>query len=192
VLFAIPDAQHETNHAEIAIPALASLYLKHDFNATVQGLTSVPPSDRPPVGIVFWAFRVMVGLGLLMAAVVAWSLVLRFRGGMERSRAFLATTVAMLPAGFAAVIAGWTVTEVGRQPWVVYGLLRTRDAVSPSIAGHDVVLSLAAYIVVYLVIFGAGIYYMVRLVRAGPPAVVEARDAGPGERPARPLSGAHA
>jgi cytochrome d ubiquinol oxidase subunit I len=192
VLFAIPDSKNETNHAEIAIPALASLYLKHDVDASVEGLKSVPPSERPPVGIVFWAFRVMVGLGLLMAAVVAWSFVLRFRGGMERSRAFLATTVAMLPVGFIAVIAGWTVTEVGRQPWVVYGLLRTRDAVSPSITGHDVLLSLAAYILVYLVIFGAGIYYMVRLAKAGPPAETEARDAALDERPARPMSGARA
>jgi cytochrome bd ubiquinol oxidase subunit I len=192
VLFAIPDARNETNHFEIAIPALASLYLKHDLNATVQGLKSVPPADRPPVGYVFWAFRVMVGLGVLMLAVVAWSMVLRFRGGMENSRAFQRVCVAMLPVGFLAVLAGWTVTEVGRQPWVVHGLLRTRDAVSPSITGHDVAISLICYIAVYLVIFGAGTYYMVRLVRKGPPADAEARDATLAERPARPLSAADA
>ncbi|MEP7063935.1 MAG: cytochrome ubiquinol oxidase subunit I [Betaproteobacteria bacterium] len=192
VLFAIPDARNETNHFEIAIPALASLYLKHDLNATVQGLKSVPPADRPPVGYVFWAFRVMVGLGLLMLAVVAWSMVLRFRGGMENSPAFQRVCIAMLPAGFVAVIAGWMVTEVGRQPWVVHGLLRTRDAVSPSITGHDVVISLICYIVVYLVIFGAGTYYMLRLVRKGPPAEADARDATLNERPARPMSAADA
>jgi cytochrome d ubiquinol oxidase subunit I len=190
VLFAIPDARNETNHFEIAIPALASLYLKHDVDATVQGLKSVPASERPPVGYVFWAFRLMVGLGLLMFALVAWSVVLRFRGGMENSPRFQAACVAMLPAGFLAVLAGWTVTEVGRQPWVVYGLLRTRDAVSPSITGHDVLISLACYIVVYLVIFGAGTYYMVRLVKRGPPTEADIHDATLTERPARPMSAA--
>ena len=190
VLFAIPDARNETNHYEIAIPALASLYLKHDFDATVQGLKSVPAADRPPVGYVFWAFRLMVGLGLLMLAVVAWSVLLRYRGGMEHSRAFQAACVAMLPTGFLAVLAGWTVTEVGRQPWVVYGLLRTRDAVSPSLTGHDVVISLGCYIVVYLIIFGAGTYYMVRLVKKGPPSDISMHDATLTERPARPLSAA--
>ncbi len=190
VLFAIPDARNETNHFEIAIPALASLYLKHDFNATVQGLKSVPPADRPPVGYVFWAFRLMVGLGVVMLAMVAWSVALRFRGGMEHSRAFLAACLLMLPAGFLAVLAGWTVTEVGRQPWAVYGLLRTRDAVSPSITGSDVVLSLIGYVVVYLVIFGSGTYYMARLVRKGPSADPPPNLPELHERPARPLSAA--
>jgi cytochrome d ubiquinol oxidase subunit I len=98
----------------------------------------------------------------------------------------------MTPAGFAAVIAGWIVTEVGRQPWVVYGLLRTRDAVSPSLTGGDVVISLVLYIAVYAIVFGAGIMYMTRLAKAGPPEHVEARDARLAERPARPLSGADA
>ncbi len=98
----------------------------------------------------------------------------------------------MLPAGFVAVIAGWTVTEVGRQPWVVYGLMRTRDAVSPSLTGFDVLLSLALYMLVYVFVFGAGVYYMVRLARAGPPEHVDAREPKLGERPARPLSGAGA
>jgi len=98
----------------------------------------------------------------------------------------------MLPAGFVAVLAGWTVTEVGRQPWVVYGLMRTRDAVSPSLTGSDVLLSFALYVVVYLIIFGAGIFYMARLVRAGPPAHVDMREPNLEERPARQLSGARA
>jgi len=97
-----------------------------------------------------------------------------------------------LPAGFVAVLAGWTVTEVGRQPWVVYGLMRTRDAVSPSLTGADVLLSIALYVAVYLIIFGAGIFYMARLARSGPPAHVEMREPHLTERPARPLSGAHA
>ncbi|MEO8849499.1 MAG: cytochrome ubiquinol oxidase subunit I [Casimicrobiaceae bacterium] len=192
VLFAIPDARDEKNRYEIAIPGLASLYLKHDVNASVQGLKSVPPGDRPPVGYVFWAFRLMVGLGLLMLGLIVWSNVLRFGSGMENSRLFQAACVAMLPAGFLAVIAGWTTTEVGRQPWVVYGLLRTRDAVSPSLTGSDVLISLICYIVVYLIIFGAGTYYMVHLARKGPPTDAPTYDAKLDERPARPLSGAEA
>jgi len=96
----------------------------------------------------------------------------------------------MAPAGFVAVVAGWTVTEVGRQPWVVYGLLRTRDAVSPSITGFDVLLSLLMYMAVYAVIFSAGLYYLFRIARAGPPTELEARDARLSERPARPMSAA--
>ena len=96
----------------------------------------------------------------------------------------------MIPLGFVAVIAGWVVTEVGRQPWVVYGLMRTRDAVSPSLTGTDVLLSLLLYMAVYAVVFGAGLYYLVRLVRAGPPESLAAREPALGERPARPLSAA--
>lgn len=188
VLFAIPDEAQERNRLEIAIPALASVYLKHDVEATVQGLKSVGPGDRPPVLPVFIAFRVMVGLGLLMLGLVIWAGILHWREQLFVSRAFHNACIAMIPAGFAAVIAGWTVTEVGRQPWVVYGLLRTRDAVSPSLTGADVAVSLVLYVSVYLVVFGAGIYYMARMARKGPPDHVEIRDARMAERPARPLS----
>ena len=191
VLFAVPDEANERNRFEVAIPALASLYLKHDFDATVQGLKSVARSDRPPVVPVFYAFRLMVGIGLLMLALVLWAAVLHWRGRLFDSRLFHKACVAMAPAGFIAVVAGWTVTEVGRQPWVVHGLLRTRDAVSPSLTTADVATSLALYVLVYLIVFGAGIYYMARLARAGPPDEVEIRDARLGERPARPLSAAH-
>ena len=192
VLFAVPDEARERNHFEIAIPALASLYLKHDFDATVQGLKSVPPADRPPVLPVFYAFRVMVGLGLLMLAMVVWAGILHWRGRLFDTRAFQNACIAMIPAGFVAVVAGWTVTEVGRQPWIVYGLMRTRDAVSPSLTGANVALSLALYVIVYLIVFGAGIYYMARVARAGPPEHVDIRDARLTERPARPLSAAEA
>ncbi len=190
VLFAIPDARNETNHAELAIPGLASIYLKHDVDGVVQGLKSVAPADRPPVGYVFWAFRLMVGIGVTMFALVAWSWWLRWRGQLFVSRPFQNACIAMFPAGFVAVIAGWTVTEVGRQPWVVYGLLRTRDAVSPSITGTDVVISLSLYILVYLAVYGAGLFYMARLAVKGPSANTNARDAKLDERPARPLSAA--
>ena len=190
VLFAIPDAASESNALEVAIPGLASVYLMHDVNGVVKGLKAFAPADRPPVAIVFWAFRIMVGVGVLMLAVAAWGAWLRLRGHLYDSSAFLFVCNFMAPAGFVAVVAGWTVTEVGRQPWVVYGLLRTRDAVSPSITGFDVLLSLLMYMAVYAVIFSAGLYYLFRIARAGPPTETEARDAKLSERPARPLSAA--
>ncbi|MGE5168946.1 MAG: cytochrome ubiquinol oxidase subunit I [Rudaea sp.] len=191
VLFAIPDQQEERNRAEVSIPALASVYLGHSPNAQIQGLKSVPPIDRPPVAPVFFAFRIMVGIGILMLVVAYWGVYLRWRGRLFTTRAFQNACLAMLPAGFVAVLAGWTVTEVGRQPWVVYGLMRTADGVSPSLTGGDVLASLALYLVVYLIVFGAGIFYMVRLARAGPPAQVDLREPTLVERPARPISGAH-
>jgi len=191
VLFALPDEERERNRLEVSIPALASFYLKHSTDAVIDGLKSVPPADRPPVAPVFFAFRIMVGIGLLMLATAIWGLWLRWRGGrLYTTRGFQNLCIAMLPAGFVAVVAGWTVTEVGRQPWVVYGLMRTRDAVSPSLTGSDVLLSLALYLAVYVVVFGAGVFYMVRLARAGPPEHVEPREPKLGERPARPLSAA--
>jgi cytochrome d ubiquinol oxidase subunit I len=125
-----------------------------------------------------------------MLATAYWGLWLRWRGRLFTSRAYQNACIAMLPTGFIAVLAGWTVTEVGRQPWVVYGLMRTRDAVTPSLTGADVLLSIALYVVVYLIVFGAGIFYMVRLARAGPPEHVDLREPRLEERPARPLSGA--
>ena len=190
VLFALPDEHAERNHYEIAIPGLASIYLKHDVDGVVPGLKSVAAGDRPPVLPVFFAFRIMVGIGVLMLLVAVWGGWLRWRGRLFDTPGFLRTCVLMMPAGFVAVIAGWTVTEVGRQPWVIYGLLRTRDAVSPSLTGLDVVLSLSAYALVYAIVFGAGLYYMVQLARRGPPEHVDARDARMSERPARPMSAA--
>src|SRR5438874_8690184 len=192
VLFAIPDQAREQNHFEISIPGLASVYLTHSRDGVVTGLKSAAPNDRPPIIPVFFGFRIMVGIGVLMLAVAVWGLWLRWRGRLFTTRAYLNACIAMLPAGFIAVLAGWTVTEVGRQPWVVYGLLRTRDAVTPSISGGDVLVSLALYAIVYAVVFGAGLFYMLPVARVGPPDHVDLRDAKLGERPARPLSGADA
>ena len=192
VLFALPDEKAERNRFEVAIPALASYYLAHSTDAVIKGLKEAAPADRPPVVPVFFGFRIMVGIGLLMLATAVWGLWLRWRGRLFTSRAYQNACIAMLPAGFIAVLAGWTVTEVGRQPWIVQGLLRTRDAVTPSLTGTDVLVSLALYAVVYAIVFGAGLYYMVKLARAGPPDRVELRDAKLAERPARPLSGADA
>ena len=190
VLFAIPDEKAERNFAEISIPTLASYYLGHSADAVIKGLKEAPAEERPPVAPVFFAFRIMVGIGILMLVTACWGLWLRWRDRLFTTRAYHNACLAMLPAGFVAVIAGWTVTEVGRQPWVVYGLMRTRDAVSPSLTGSDVLISIALYILVYLVVFGAGIFYMVRLARAGPPEHVDLREPNLDERPARPLSGA--
>ena len=188
VLFAIPDEAREQNHLEIAIPGFASVYLTHSRDGVVPGLKSAVAGDRPPVAPVFFGFRVMVGIGLLMLAVAIWGLWLRWRDRLFTTRAYLNACIAMLPAGFIAVLAGWTVTEVGRQPWIVYGLMRTRDAVTPSVTGGDVLVSLLLYLIVYAVVFGAGIFYMAKVARGGPPSEVELRDAKLAERPARPLS----
>jgi cytochrome d ubiquinol oxidase subunit I len=167
ILFGIPDSEAETVHAAIAIPNLSSLILHHDWNAPVEGLKTVPRDRRPPVGIVFWSFRIMVGMGMLMLLLGLWSLLARFRKGLYGWTLFHRFALLMGPSGFVAVIAGWVTTEVGRQPWVIYGLLRTRDAVSP-IAAPGVTGSLAAFAIVYFAVFSAGILYILRLMRAPP------------------------
>ncbi len=189
LLFAIPDQAAETNHFEVGIPGLASLILKHDVSGVVPGLKDWAPEDRPPVAVVFWSFRVMVGIGVLMLAVAVISLFLRWRGTLYESRWFLRMCTFMLPMPFIAVLAGWITTEVGRQPWVLYGLIRTEDAVSPSLTGGAAFVSLISFIVVYALIFFAGGYYISRLVRSGP----EAEEAPTPEnlrRPSRPMSAA--
>ncbi|NEX63943.1 cytochrome ubiquinol oxidase subunit I [Noviherbaspirillum galbum] len=168
-IFAIPDEAAETNHFEIAIPKLASIYLTHDINGEVKGLKAFPREDRPPVAIVYFAFRIMVGIGLLMLATVGTGLVLWKTGKLFESRWYLKLCMLVSPIGFIAVLAGWTTTEVGRQPWVIYGLMRTRDGVTPSLTTLDVGISLAAYMLSYLVIFGGGFILLRRLVRIGPP-----------------------
>ena len=167
-----PDRATAANLWEISIPKLGSLITAGRADAEVRGLKDVPPADRPPVAVVFWAFRVMVGLGLAMIGLGAWGVWRVWRGGLERARLFLAACVAMGPAGFVSVIAGWTVAEVGRQPYVVYGVLRTSDAVSPITQG-EVSVSLLAFMAVYALIFGFGALYILRLMRVGPLAGAE-------------------
>jgi cytochrome bd ubiquinol oxidase subunit I len=167
-LFAIPDEINETNHYSVAIPVLGSLILAHDPNATIKGLKDWPPQDRPPVAIPFFAFRIMVGIGVIMFGLVLTSWWLRLKGRLFETRWFLRACQFVAPLGFVAVLAGWITTEVGRQPWTVYGLLRTADSVSPSLTGTDVWISLAGYILVYLIMFPAGVLIMGRLVRRGP------------------------
>ena len=166
-LFAIPDQKAETNHAAIEVPLLGSLILTHDLNGEVPGLKQWKPQDLPPVIVPFFAFRIMVGLGLVMFAIVLVALFLRWRGRLYDSDWFLRVCLWATPIGFFAVLAGWTTTEVGRQPWTVYGVMRTADSVTPSLTGTDVLASLLGYIVVYLIMFPTGALLMARVVRNG-------------------------
>jgi cytochrome d ubiquinol oxidase subunit I len=167
ILFGWPDMQQERTRYAVEVPKLGSLILTHDWNGTVRGLKEWPREDRPNSTIVFWSFRVMVGAGLAMLAVGAWSLVLRARRRLYAQPWLLRTSVALSPIGIIAVLAGWITTEVGRQPYTVYGLLRTADSAS-SIDAAAVGASLAAFVLVYFAVFGAGAFYMLRLMYKEP------------------------
>jgi len=160
------------------VPKIGSWITAGQVDAKVEGLKAFPPRDRPPVFIVFWAFRVMVGLGLAMIGLGVWGALLCWRGMPERSRPFLRACVAMGPAGFVSVIAGWIVAEVGRQPFVIYGVLRTADAVSPVGAGQ-VSASLLAFIATYAIIFSVGGLYILRLIAKGPSPAPATADTEP-------------
>ncbi|MBI1361019.1 MAG: cytochrome ubiquinol oxidase subunit I [Alphaproteobacteria bacterium] len=169
ILFGLPDQSAGEVKDSIEIPKLGSLILKHDPNAPMAGLDTVPRADWPPVPIVFWSFRVMVGLGVLMLALGLFALVQRFRGKLYDSNLLNRFAIVMGPAGFVAVLAGWITTEVGRQPYAIYGLLRTSNAVGP-VAAPALAASLAAFAVVYFVVFGAGLFYILRLMSHPPHA----------------------
>jgi cytochrome d ubiquinol oxidase subunit I len=179
VLFGWPDEKTATVEYAISIPKASSLILKHDLDAPLAGLDTVPKTDWPPVAIVFWSFRIMVGLGFLMLGLAGLSLLARLRHRLHDWRLLHALAVTMGPAGFVAVIAGWVTTEVGRQPYTVYGLLRTVDSASP-LQAPAVAASLVAFIVVYFAVFGAGAVYILRLM-SRPPQIDEPEpEAGPG------------
>jgi cytochrome bd ubiquinol oxidase subunit I len=187
VLFAWPDEKAETNRFEIAIPKAGSLILKHDPDGLFPGLKSVPPSERPPLVPVFFAFRSMVGIGLLMIAIGLTGAWLWWRGRLFDTRWYLVPVAWSWWLGFVAVISGWIVTESGRQPWVAYGILRTADAISP-VPGGSVATTLALFVLVYGVVFAMGIYYINRLINKGPEGrAIEPPEAG---TPVRPLSAA--
>ena len=180
ILFGIPDSAAQTVHYAIEVPKASSLILKHDPDAPLAGLDTIAPENRPPVGIVFWAFRVMVGLGFAMVGLGLWSLVQRLRGRLYDTAWLHRAAVLLGPAGFVAVLAGWVVTEVGRQPFTVYGLLRTASSASP-LDAPAVAGSLAAFALTYFSVFGAGIWYLLRLMRKAP----EAHEPPPPEVPTR-------
>jgi cytochrome d ubiquinol oxidase subunit I len=185
-LFAIPDQDAETNHSAIEVPLLGSLILTHDLNGVVPGLKDFPREDRAPVIFPFFAFRIMVGIGFLMLALVAVGLLLRLRHKLFDTLWFLKALMWATPLGFIAVVAGWTTTETGRQPWTVYGVLRTADSVTPSLTGFDVLLSLLGYMAVYLIMFPTGLWFVLRIVRGGVAAEEEAMPVE-GGRPAAPV-----
>ena len=167
VLFGWPDQDEETTKYGLEIPRLSSLILTHDLNGEVKGLKAWPKEERPPAAWVFFSFRVMVGMGLLMIATGLMALILFFRKRLFDTRWFQYWCTALTPAGFIAVLAGWFVTEIGRQPWVVYGVLRTAEAASP-VMRAPIAVSLLSFILIYGFIFGAGAFYIVRLIRKGP------------------------
>lgn len=189
LLFAWPDEDAESNRFELGIPVLGSVIITHDADGVVRGLKDWKRQDRPPVAIPFFSFRLMVGVGVAMVALVIYGGWVWRRGGLADARGLHLLCELASPLGFVAVIAGWVTTEVGRQPWVVYGLMRTKDAVTPSLSGGDVLMSLGVYVIAYLVIFGAGGSFMGRLLRAGPTEKRPDAQRRIGT-PARPLSAA--
>jgi cytochrome d ubiquinol oxidase subunit I len=190
-LFGWPDMQAETTHYALKVPHLGSLILTHDWNGQFPGLKEFAPEDRPNSTVVFWSFRIMVGLGLLMLLLGIWSAWLRWRGTLYQSKAFLRFAMWMGPSGLIALLAGWFTTEIGRQPWIVYGVMRTKDAVS----NHSALtmgVTLTLFVIVYFSVFGVGTSYMLKLVGKGPEEADELaeKDDRQSRRPARPLSAA--
>jgi cytochrome d ubiquinol oxidase subunit I len=167
ILFGWPDMEAEKTLYEVAIPELGSLILTHDWNGVVRGLKDWPKEDRPNALILFWSFRIMVGIGFLMLGLGLWSLWGRLRKTLYDTKLLHIAALLMGPMGFVAVLAGWITTEAGRQPYTVYGLLRTAESAAP-IAAEAVGASLIAFIVVYFTVFGAGVFYLLRLM-AKPP-----------------------
>ncbi len=186
-LFGIPDRDAQKNHFEVSIPGVGNLIQGVPKDEVIKGLDSWAREDQPPPFIPFFGFRIMVGLGLLMIGLGAWGAVLIWRKKIFDSPLFLRFAVLMGPAGFIAVLAGWMVTEVGRQPWVVYGVLKTRDAVSPVIASQ-VATSLIAYVLVYSVVFTAGAIFILRLMAEGPVAAVTEPSPSGQRSPGTPLA----
>jgi len=185
-LFALPNEETESNDFSIAIPGLSSLLITHSWDGLYPGLKDFPPQDRPPVTPVFFAFRIMVGMGVLMLLVGWVGAWLWARGRLFTTRWYLDITQYVWPLGFIAILSGWYVTEIGRQPWVAYGILRTADAASP-VAGSAVLTSLVLFVLVYTCVFGIGVYYINRLIEHGPTGEA----AKPPEAlPSRPLAAA--
>lgn len=169
VLFAIPDKEAQKNHYEVKIPYLSGLILTHSLDGEVKGLKNWAPEDQPYVPIVFWAFRIMVGIGMLMVLVGIFSAYKYFKKQQfaPESKWFHRLWMMMMPMGFIALLAGWFVTETGRQPWTVYGVIRTAESMSP-VAAQQVATTLIGFIVLYTFIFGAGTFYIIKLILKGP------------------------
>jgi cytochrome d ubiquinol oxidase subunit I len=186
-IFAWPDEKSETNRFEISIPRGSSLILKHDPNGLFPGLKDVPPSDRPPLLNVFFGFRIMLAIGFYMIGAALFGAYLWWRGRLFETRWYLRIVANTWWSGFVAVIAGWVVTESGRQPWLVQGILRTADAISP-VPASSIATTLALFVLAYGVVFSMGIYYINRLINGGPQgrAIEESESL-----PSRPIAAAH-
>lgn len=182
ILFGIPNEKEKRVDYAIEIPKASSFILKHDWNAPLAGLDTIPDDREPPVSIVFWSFRIMVGIGMLMLAIGAWSLFARLRGKLYDWHWLHRAAIAMGPSGFVAVLAGWITTEVGRQPYTVYGLLRTAESASP-LAAPAVAASLIAFVIVYFAVFGFGTWYIIKLMGKG----VEQHEPDPGDAASGPI-----
>jgi cytochrome d ubiquinol oxidase subunit I len=165
LLFALPSRDEQANSFEFGIPNLASIILTHHADGEVPGITEAAPQEQPPVSIVFWSFRIMVGIGVLMILVGIWGLVQRVRGKLAEPGWMHQAMLWMIPAPFVAVIAGWFTTEVGRSPWLVYGVIDHAQGVTPSLTGGMALASLIGYAIVYAVVYSAGLYYLVETVR---------------------------
>ena len=167
ILFGIPNAEEKRIDYAVQIPYLSSMILKHHWDAPLDGLDTIPDDEEPPVATVFWSFRVMVGLGFAMLGLGVWAAWRRLRGRLYHTPLLHRAALLMGPMGFVAVLAGWITTEVGRQPFTVYGLLRTSDSLAP-VAAPAVAASLIAFIVVYFFLFGAGTFYLLRMMNKAP------------------------
>ena len=192
ILFGWPDMEAEKTLYKVEIPRLGGLILTHSLDGQYKGLSEFAREDRPNATVVFWSFRVMVGLGILMLLLGVWSLWLRWRSVFYEQSSFLRFAVWMGPSGLIAILAGWYTTEIGRQPWIVYGVMRTRDAVS----NHSALAlstTLIIFIVMYFAVFGTGISYIIKLVAKGPGSGEHAPGhtaLGQSHRPSRPMSAA--
>jgi len=178
ILFGIPNSEEKRIDYAIQIPKLSSLILKHDLNAPLDGLDTIPDSEEPPVGIVFWSFRVMVAIGFAMLGVGLWGLWRRWKQALYDDQWLWRVTLLMGPSGFIAVLAGWITTEVGRQPYTVYGLLRTSESLAP-VAAPAVSASLLSFIVVYFFVFGAGTIFLLKMMNKSPGTARLGLRAGP-------------
>lgn len=166
-LFAILDQENQENHYEIKIPKLASIILTHEINGKIKGLKSFSKEEQPPVSIVFWSFRIMVAIGFAMIFTGIMASILYFKKKLYDNKWFLRWCAFLTPSGFIAVLSGWFVTEVGRQPYTVYGFIKTSDSLSP-VFGTQIAISLAIFIIVYTLIFGTASYYIIKLIKKGP------------------------
>ena len=173
LLFGWPNDVDEKMDYALKVPGLASLILTHDIKGEIKGLAEWPKEDRPPLLPVFISFRVMVGLGILMILIGITSAAQYFRGKLFETKWLQGWWMMMMPSGFIALLAGWFVTEIGRQPWTAYGVIRTAESVSPAILGPQVAWSLLAFVIMYTFVFGSGSYYILKLIRKGIPVAHE-------------------